>query len=129
MCLTCDFTVSGEVSQARAMCLLERPLLIIARISRSRAVSASLKGQLESAERTHSGRTSQPENRLSECLGIFLLQARLASAVQLVCDLPNLATLMAVSHKREGRSHERPAFSWRDLIRAGDFCCFVKARI
>ena len=37
--LTWDFTVSGEISRARAMCLLERPWPIIARISLSRAVS------------------------------------------------------------------------------------------
>src|SRR5260370_28140352 len=40
--LTCDFTVSGEMLRARAVRLLERPWLIIARTSRSRAVSASL---------------------------------------------------------------------------------------
>jgi hypothetical protein len=40
--LTCDFTVSGETSRARAIRLLERPWLIIARTSRSRAVSGSL---------------------------------------------------------------------------------------
>ena len=40
-CLTCDFTVSGEISRARAMCLLEEPWLIIARTSRSRTVSVS----------------------------------------------------------------------------------------
>ena len=39
--LTCDFTVSGEISRARAARLLESPLPIIARISRSRAVSGS----------------------------------------------------------------------------------------
>src|SRR5215510_635664 len=102
MRLTCDFTVSGEISKARAMCLLERPLLIIARISRSRTVSASLTRQLDSAERLDSGRTSHPENRLSECIGIFLLRAPLAPAVRLICGLRNLATVMAVSHKREG---------------------------
>src|SRR3954468_13525231 len=40
--LTCDFTVSGEISRVRAMRLLEKPWLIIPRISRSRAVSRSL---------------------------------------------------------------------------------------
>src|SRR5262249_426575 len=70
MWLTCDFRVCGEISKARAMRLLERPLLIIARISRSRAVSASLTRQLDSAERPYSERTSRPEYRLSECIGI-----------------------------------------------------------
>ena len=42
ICLTCDFTVSGEISRVRAMRLLEQPWLIIARTSRSRAVSGSL---------------------------------------------------------------------------------------
>jgi hypothetical protein len=42
ICLTCDFTVSGEIPRARATRLLERPWLIIARTSRSRAVSGSL---------------------------------------------------------------------------------------
>src|SRR5262245_15235870 len=62
MCLTCDFTLSGEISKARAMCFLERPW--------------SLTRQLDAAERPHSGRTSHPENRLSECIGIFLLPER-----------------------------------------------------
>src|SRR5262249_12595775 len=104
MCLTCDFTVSGEISRARAMRLLERPLLIIARTSRSRAVSASLTRQLDSAEPLYSERTSRPENRLSECIGIFLLRARLATAIQLVCGLRQLAILMAVPHKHEDLS-------------------------
>jgi hypothetical protein len=39
--LTCDFTVSGEILRARAIRLLERPLPIIVRTPRSRAVSAS----------------------------------------------------------------------------------------
>jgi hypothetical protein len=39
--LTCDFTVSGEISRARAARLLESPLPIIVRISRSREVSTS----------------------------------------------------------------------------------------
>src|SRR5271157_1916341 len=42
MRLTCDFTVSGEISRVRAMRLLAKPWLIIARTSRSRAVSVSL---------------------------------------------------------------------------------------
>jgi len=104
MCLTCDFTVSGEISKARAMRLLERPRLINARISYSRAVSASLTRQLDSAKRPYSERTSHSDNRLSECICIFLLRARSASAIQLVCGLRNLATPMAVSHKREGLS-------------------------
>ena len=48
--LTWDFTVSGEISRARAMCLLERPWLIIARISLSRAVSVLLTRLLSCAE-------------------------------------------------------------------------------
>jgi hypothetical protein len=39
--LAWDFTVSGEILRARATCLLESPLPIIVRISRSRAVSGS----------------------------------------------------------------------------------------
>jgi hypothetical protein len=35
-------------------------------------------------------------------MGIFLLVARSASALQLVCGLRNLATLMAGSREREG---------------------------
>src|SRR6185369_7095463 len=42
MRLTCDFTVSGEISRVRAMRLLVKPWLIIARTLRSRAVSLSL---------------------------------------------------------------------------------------
>jgi hypothetical protein len=49
--LRCDFTVSGESLRARAMRLLDRPWPIIARISRSRAVSASLARLLGGAER------------------------------------------------------------------------------
>ena len=40
--LTCDFTVSGEISTVRAMRLFEKPWLIMPRMSRSRAVSRSL---------------------------------------------------------------------------------------
>src|ERR1700751_5241372 len=46
MRLTCDFTVSGEISRVRAMRLLAKPWLIIARTSRSRAVSVSLTRRL-----------------------------------------------------------------------------------
>src|ERR1700760_5021481 len=42
MRLTCDFTVSGEISRVRAMRLFAKPWLINARTSRSRAVRVSL---------------------------------------------------------------------------------------
>jgi hypothetical protein len=51
--------------RSRAMRLLERPWLIIARISRSRAVSVSQTRQLDCAERPYAERASHPEGRLS----------------------------------------------------------------
>src|SRR6266851_7963685 len=42
MCLTCDLTVSGEISRLRAIRLLEWPWPIMERTPRSRAVIASL---------------------------------------------------------------------------------------
>jgi hypothetical protein len=63
ICLACDFTVSGEISRARAMRLLERPWLIIVRISRSLAVNVSLTRQLDCAERPYPERASRPESR------------------------------------------------------------------
>src|SRR4029077_21161820 len=62
MCLTCDFTVSGEISRARAMRLLQRPWLIIATISRCRAVSVSLARQLGCAGRPYPDRASRRES-------------------------------------------------------------------
>ena len=38
ICLTCDFTVSGETARARATALFVEPWPIITRISRSRSV-------------------------------------------------------------------------------------------
>jgi hypothetical protein len=49
--LTCVFTVSGDISRVQAMCLLEKPWLIMARTSHSRAVSVSPTRLLDCAER------------------------------------------------------------------------------
>jgi len=65
MCLTCDFTVSGEISRARAMRLLERPWLIIARTSRSRAVSLSLPRLLSWAEWSPAERACHRDSKLA----------------------------------------------------------------
>jgi hypothetical protein len=51
MCLTCDFTVSGEIPRAWAICLLEEPRLISARTSDSRSVTVSLMSLPGSADR------------------------------------------------------------------------------
>src|SRR6266849_577628 len=48
--LTCDFTVSGEIWRVRAIRLLEKPWLIVARISLSRSVSVLPARLLESAD-------------------------------------------------------------------------------
>src|SRR3954447_9663505 len=63
MRLTCDFTVSGEMFRVRATCLLERPWLIMTRMSRSRAESVSLTRPLGCNEPPAS-RNSQRESRL-----------------------------------------------------------------
>jgi hypothetical protein len=64
MRLTCDFTVSGEISRARAMCLLEKPWLIIAITSYSRAVSVSVTRLLGCAEGQLASRASHQESGL-----------------------------------------------------------------
>jgi hypothetical protein len=63
--LTCDFTVSGEISSPRAMRLLEQPWLIIARTSRSRAVSVSLTWLLGGAEWSPAERACHRDSRLA----------------------------------------------------------------
>ena len=63
--LTCDFTVSGEISRVRAMRLLEQPWLIIARTSRSRAVSLSLPRLLSCAEWSPAERACHRDSRLA----------------------------------------------------------------
>jgi len=62
--LTCDFTVSGEIWRVRAIRLLEKPWLIIARMSRSRAVSVLPARLLDGADGSAAGADSQRDSRL-----------------------------------------------------------------
>ena len=62
--LTCDFTVSGEIWRVRAIRLLEKPWLIIARMSRSRAVSVLPARLLDGADGSAAGADSRRESRL-----------------------------------------------------------------
>lgn len=64
MRLMCVFTVSGEISRARAMCLLEKPWLIIASTSHSRAVSISVTPLPGCAEAPLASWASNQESRL-----------------------------------------------------------------
>jgi hypothetical protein len=77
--LTCDFTVSSEISRVRAMRLLAKPWLMIVRTSRSRAVSVTF---LDEQLAKHDGRSVEAVSPESMAAGSRHLAQGFAKSLQ-----------------------------------------------